>query len=126
MHSGWAGACTRYRHQPALRPPQIFLHTPTATGCPSWRVSCAIVSGMSDTGTPDRSTRKLQDSELRQLVSAALVGLTARPLSITTEQLSTEQLAGVCQALGVSPVHLAQLSIVATQRGPQLVLWSHE
>lgn len=74
------------------------------------------------------ASKTLSPDELRTAVSRALVGLSSptKPLSIQTEQLTPDQLAQVCQALDLDPGPVMQLSIVATQFGPQLVVWSYE
>lgn len=140
-----------YRHTPALTPPQIFLHTPYVTECQVSRVSWCKTVRMSDkaadpvlhhhpTGSlcpvPDcpephdsaalPGRERLEDHELRDLVSRALVGLAARPLSMTIGHLTQDQVAIVCRALDVDPRPVVQLSIVAARGGAQLVVWSHE
>ena len=68
----------------------------------------------------------LQPHEVRDLVARAMVGLTARPVSITTGQLTQDQVMAACRALDVDPHPVVQLSIVAVKGGAQLVVWSHE
>ena len=69
---------------------------------------------------------RVSPDELRQLVSRALVGLTARPMSITTGHLTQDQVLTVCRALDVDPKPVVQLSIVAVRGGAHLVVWAHE
>lgn len=68
----------------------------------------------------------LEPHELRDLVSRAMVGLSARPTSITTGRLTHDQVEAVCRALDVDPRPVVQLSIVAVRGGAQLVVWAHE
>lgn len=79
-----------------------------------------------ETSCPVHAPAKVGPDELRQLVSRALVGLSARPLSIVTGHLTHDQVTAACRALDVDPGPVVQLSIVAVRGGAQLVVWAHE